>query len=87
MEEIKVTWQMLSIMGVFCGGIVALVKVIANDIRDSVKKLVDTTNTHTTEITVERFRNNDQDETLEKHGKDIDSLKERVWEVRYTKKA
>lgn len=83
MEEIKITWQLLGLIGAFCGIIVGLVKWVANGIRDSVKKLVDTTNSHTTEITVERFRNDGQDQTLEKHGKDIDSLKERVWEVRY----
>lgn len=85
MEEIKITWQLLTLIGAFCGIIIALVKLVANDIRDSVKKLVNTTNSHTTEITVERFRNDEQDQTLEKHGKDIDSLKERVWEVRYKK--
>lgn len=85
MEEIKITWQELTFIGAFCGIIIALVKFIANDIRDSVKKLVDKTNGHTVELAVEAKRNDDQDETLDKHEKDISSLKERVWEVRYKK--
>lgn len=85
MEEIKVTWQLLTLMGTFCGIIIALVKYIGNRIQSSVDRLVDTTNGHTVELAVESKRNDDQDETLQRHGKDIDSLKERVWEVRYKK--
>lgn len=87
MDEIKITWQELTFIASFCGIIIALVKFIANDIRDSVKKLVDKTNGHTVELAVESKRNDDQDETLQKHGKDIESIKERVWQVRYTKKS
>lgn len=85
MEE--TTWQLLGVVGTFCGIIAAMVKWYGGRIHDLLDRLVDTVNTHTTEITVERHRNNGQDERLDDHEKDISSLKERVWEVRYTKKA
>lgn len=85
MEEIKITWQLLGVCGAFCGVIVGIVKWVANDIRDSVKKLVDTTNSHTTEITVERYRNNNQDERLDGHDEEISTLRERVFQVTYRK--
>lgn len=85
MEEIKVTWQLLTMMGAFCGIIIGLVKYIGNRIQSSVDRLVDTTNSHTTEITVERFRNDGQDERLDEHDGKIHAMEQRVWEVTYKK--
>ncbi len=78
MEEIKITWQLLTLIGFFCGAIVGLVKYIANGIRDSVNKLVDKTNGHTVEIAV-------HDERLDGHDHDIKTLNERVFQVTYKK--
>lgn len=75
----------MTIVGGMSGIILALVKWLGNRIHTSIDKLITTTNIHTTEITVERFRNDDQDQTLEKHQTDINSLKERVWQVTYKK--
>lgn len=78
MEEIKITWQLLSIVGIFCGSIIGLVKYLANEIKEEVKKLVDKTNGHTVEIAV-------HDERLDGHDNEINNLKERVFQVTYRK--
>jgi hypothetical protein len=85
MEEIKISWQLISVIGGFCGVIAAMVKWYGGRIHDLLDKLVDTVNEHSAVIKVESKRNDDQDETLDKHERDISSLKERVWEVRYKK--
>lgn len=82
MEKAEVYW-LLGIVGTFCGVIAAMVKWYAGRIHDSFDKLVETTNSNTTIIAVESKRNDNQDDRLDKHDEDIDSIKEKIWEVRY----
>lgn len=83
MEEVKITWQLLTLIGAFCGVIVALVKYHQNKIHDSVDKLVEKTNMNTKDIAVESERNDNQDNRLNKHEGEIDTLKEKVFQVTY----
>lgn len=85
MEEVRVSWQLVSVIGAFCGVIVAMVKWYGGRIHALLDKLVDTTNGHTTEITVERHRNNEQDDRLDDHDEEISTLRERVFQVTYRK--
>jgi hypothetical protein len=86
MEKDEVYW-LLGIVGSFCGIILAMVTWYAGKIHGSFTKLVDTTNTNTTVIAVESKRNDSQDNRLDRHDDDIDTLKERVYQVTYTKRA
>lgn len=82
MGKTEVYW-LLGIVGSFCGVIIAMVRYYASRMDRSVDKLIDTTNGHTTVIAVETKRNDDQDDRLDKHDDEIDSIKEKIWEVRY----
>jgi hypothetical protein len=83
MEEIKITWQLLTLIGAFCGVIVALVKYHQNKIHDSVDKLVEKTNVNTKDIAVESERNDHQDDRLDKHDGEINTLKDHLFQVKY----
>jgi hypothetical protein len=86
MEKTEVYW-LLGIVGTFCGVIAGIVKWYANRLHDSVDKLIDTTNINTTVIAVESKRNDHQDGRLDRHEDEIDTLKEKVFQVTYKKRA
>lgn len=88
MEETQVSVPavigiIVAIVGGMSGIILGLVKWLGNRIHNSIDRLIDTTNDHTKIIAVEQERNDTQDDRLDRHEGEIDSLKERVWEVRY----
>lgn len=82
MEKAEVYW-LLGIVGTFCGIIAGMVKWYAGRIHTSFDKLVETTNTNTTVIAVESKRNDNQDDRLDKHEGDIDTIKEVIYQVKY----
>lgn len=82
MGKTEVYW-LLGIVGSFCGVIIGMVRYYASRMDRSVDKLIDTTNGHTTVIAVEQKRNNDQDDRLDKHDDEIDTIKEKIWQVTY----
>lgn len=89
MEKTEVYW-LIGIVGTFCGVILGMVRHYAGRMDHSIDKLIDVTNSHTTVIAVETTRNDDQDDKLDnhetrlnKHDDEIDSIKEKIWEVRY----
>jgi hypothetical protein len=60
-----------------------MVRWYAGRLHSSVDKLIDVTNSHTTVIAVEQKRNDDQDKRLDDHHGDIQSIKEKIWQVTY----
>ncbi len=82
MEKTEVYW-LIGIVGTFCGIIIAMVRWYAGRLHNSVDKLIDVTNSHTTVIAVEQKRNDDQDKRLDDHHGDIQSIKEKIWQVTY----
>lgn len=82
MDKTEVYW-LIGIVGTFCGVILGMVRYYAGRMDHSIDKLIDVTNSHTTVIAVEQKRNDDQDDRLNKHEEDIDTIKEKIWQVTY----
>lgn len=85
MEKITIDWQLIGIVGSFCGIIFAMMKWYGDRLHSSFDKLVDNVNEHTTIIKIEQRRNDDQDEQLDKHSEDIEEIKEVIYQVKYRK--